>query len=912
MGKAITYCVQCSKRVSDSEFETGKAFRVGDRILCRACAPESVKNQTSKKITRPANAVTSSALKTQKASIPTPAPSPTPAAEKPDRKKLFLIAGGAAAGVVLLVLVLVLALRKGEPGPVAKPPVDPTPPSAPISPIDSKEASGKADLEKARAYAQSHPDDLPGRLKQFTDITWNWEGTDAAAEAKKEAAAVKEAILAKVQVWMTEAEVQFQELLDKKDYYAAAKKLESLKPTHDLPEWRLAAEKRASDLYGEARKLKDLAEAAKEKDLEEKPRLPETPPSKDKPLSDEAKGYQAKWEAAVARATARDFGAAVSEIERAMGTLKEADVKAEATQDAEDLKRVAALRTAALDTLKKKTRGTGISLAVRQASGEVKRLGGMILQIDAQRVELQVAKGSTFVEWDDVAAPALAEAGEASKADSRTLAQVCLLEGDVEAAKAYKATLAPRWWSYAEGARAKLPPPDATDKAVRELYYAAEKGFRSMETRPAAVEGYKTLKSDYGSTSLVKSYAERIAKRAETGKEYYFAPVDFHVEGTIRLAKNGKLESVKDTDEPDTLYNLAEIEFAALPGLGYRCWVWVGACCEETFLFYIQGSEITDTDPKTKKKIACEPGTNFAMPVKLSLRNLKKTHLEHKPKGASTHPKTAARWEWIEIPMPKFSTPGAKKVRIMTHHAGFSIGGAVVSSTRKAAPAEPELKDLEKDREVKEASPVDPDLVAWWGFEEGGGNQVVDLTGKGHDAKVSGPVQWAEGKIGGGMRFLGPGPALTAADAEDLRLPGDMTLAFWMKKEGETGDWSCLVGKGEKGERNYGLWLEKDTRILMFQQYGGANVNLRSRAGVADGTWIHVAATVEGAKATLYINGVKDGEAARNGAAVTPAVPVGLGWACDHGSFKGILDDIRIYRRGLTADEVRALAEQAR
>ena len=49
-------------------------------------------------------------------------------------------------------------------------------------------------------------------------------------------------------------------------------------------------------------------------------------------------------------------------------------------------------------------------------------------------------------------------------------------------------------------------------KPVRELYYAAEKGFRSMETRPQAVENYKTLKADYAATSLVKAYAERISR----------------------------------------------------------------------------------------------------------------------------------------------------------------------------------------------------------------------------------------------------------------------------------------------------------------------------------------------------------------------------------------------------------------
>jgi len=298
--------------------------------------------------------------------------------------------------------------------------------------------------------------------------------------------------------------------------------------------------------------------------------------------------------------------------------------------------------------------------------------------------------------------------------------------------------------------------------------------------------------------------------------------------------------------------------------------------------------------------------------VKLSLRNLKKTHEEHRPKGLKVHPKTAARWEWIEVPLPKYAAAGAKKVRIMTHQAGFSVGGAVVSSTRKSAPVESELKEIEKDREVSDALPVDPDLIAWWGFDEGEGKRVADLSGKGHHGTVIGSVEWVEGKIGGGMRFREPGPSVQVQEAEDLRLSGDLTMALWMKREGDTGDWSCLLGKGLKQDRNYGLWLESKTRVILFQQYGAAAVNLKSLKPVPNEVWTHVAATVEGGRATLYLDGVKDVEMPRGGPAATPPFPVGIGWAQDHGTFRGILDDVRIYRRGLTADEIRALYEQGR
>lgn len=896
MGRAITYCVQCSARVSDADFDAGKAVRVGDRILCRACAPETARPQTTKKVSRPKDASTSVRLKVQ----PSPPAAPMPGRDR--RKKLLLLGGGAAAIAILVLVILVVILVNGEPPPVVQPPQDPTPPT---TPVDPKVAASKADLEKARAFAKAHPDDPGACMKEFNDLVWKHEGTEAAAEAAKEAAAIKSATLEKVKGWMDEVEVQIKGLIEKGEHRAAARKVEELKPAHNLIEWRQAVEKRASELFTTAVREEEKRKAEEERlAAENPPKLPE------KTVSEEARGYPAKWEAAVGRASARDFTAAVAELERVVAGLKETDVRAEADQDLKDLKDAAALHKASLDVLKKKARGAGLSLLVRQPSGELKRIGGQILRIDAERVEVAAGKTTAFVEWEDVASPTLAELA-AGKPDPRIQSVLCLLDGEIDAARAYKQELTPKWWTYAARAKGLLPKPDPGEKSARELFYSAERGFRSMETRAAAIDGYRTLRTDFGSTALVKAYPERIARRMESGREYYFAPADFHVEGTFRRTKAGKLESASDSDDPDTLRNLAEIEFAALAGVTYRCWLWAGACCEETFLFYLQGTEVTDTDPKTRKKLPCDPGSSVASPVKHSIRGLKKTHAEHKAKGAKEHPKTAARWEWIEIPLPKYAAAGGKKLRFMTNQAGFSIGSAVVSSTRKAAPAEAELKDLEKDRDVPESLPVDADLVAWWTFEEGGGDRAVDMTGKGHDAKMVGAVQWVEGAIGGGVRFTAPGQALRVEDAEDLRIPGDLTLAFWMKMEAVAADWTCLLGKGVQSSRNYGLWLERESRLLMFQRFGGASVDVRSTTVVQVGTWIHVAATVGGGRATVYINGARNAEVATGGEAAVQPSTLGIGLACDHTTFLGLMDDVRLYRRVLTPDEVRGLFQLA-
>ncbi|MBI3857746.1 MAG: hypothetical protein HY293_18855, partial [Planctomycetes bacterium] len=780
-----------------------------------------------------------------------------------------------------------------------------TPAPAPGAPVDSKEASARKDLEKARAFAKEHPADLSGQLREYSDLTWKWEGTEVAGEAKREGAVVKAAILEKVAGWMAELEEQIKGLLEAKQYFEAVRKIEELKPTHDLAEWRLAAEKRASELFVLGKRMSEGEEAKK---TEEKPAVPPGARPAAKPLSEEGRNYAGRWDAAAARAAARDYGGAVSDLERAAASIKDADLKLEAEEDLSLFKKAALVCKESLDVLRQKPRGGGLSIGYRDAKGEAKRAGGLILQTDAERVEIREGKGSTFIEWTDVTAATLAEIAQRGKFDPAGCTALCLLEGEAEAARAFQTGVSPKWWTWAEGARAKLPKPDPAERNARELYASAEKGYRSMETRAAAVENYKTLRTDCTSTALVKMYSERIFRRSEAGREYYFAPAEFRIDGTFRLAKSGKLESTKDSDDRDTLQNLAEIEFAVLPGLTYRCWIQVGACCEETFAFYLQGSELTDVDPKTKKKITVDPGSNFAVQVKHGIRNLKKLHDDHRPKGVKVFPKTAARWEWVEITLPKYAGPGAKKLVFMTNQAGFSIGGAILSSTRKAPPTEPEIKELDKARGLDDPPvPIDPDLVGWWAFEEGGGNQVVDLSGKNHPGKVVGSVQWVEGKIGGGLQGTGDKSGVEVADAEDLRLTGDLTLSIWVKRTAESGDWVCILGRGTAAQRNFGIWLEAGTRKYMYQQYGGADINVFGQKLIEQGKWIHLAVTIESDNVRVFYNGELDAESKRPGRSFGGAGALGIGQAMAHTGLNGAVDDVRIYSRALSADEIRAL-----
>jgi hypothetical protein len=534
-----------------------------------------------------------------------------------------------------------------------------------------------------------------------------------------------------------------------------------------------------------------------------------------------------------------------------------------------------------------------------------------VIQADADRVELRTGKESTFVEWSDVSAASLAGL---SKAEPRVRALFCLLEGEADAARAAlgeKAdAVAAKYFAAAAVLKARIPRPAAEEVRARELFYQAEREWRSMETRGTSAEKYRSLRNDFAATATVAKLMPRVLRRSEGGKEYFFLGPDFSVEGSMRPQKDGRLVSARDAEGRDLLENYAEFGFFALPGTAYRAWMQVGGCCDVVFGTYWQATELTDTDPQTRKRIAIEPGALAVAPLKLFIRNVKKNH-DHKKE-----PKSAARWDWVELPLPRFASPGLKRVRILAEHAGFGVGAVLVSSTRKTSPADAELKELEAARALDApVETVDPDLIGYWSLDEGSGSEAADVSGHGRPATLTG-VQWTDGKLGKALLFDGSGSVAEVPDGPDVRVTGDFTIAFWARKDAESDDWTRYVGKGKDSERTFGIWeWPKSDKRLKFQQSGGGKwFDIDSTRAIEAGVWTHIAATMKGNRGALYLNGAKDGEKDREAVPSTGKdIPLTFGMAPGlHSALKGALDDIRLYRRALGDDEIRSLYESSR
>ncbi len=200
-------------------------------------------------------------------------------------------------------------------------------------------------------------------------------------------------------------------------------------------------------------------------------------------------------------------------------------------------------------------------------------------------------------------------------------------------------------------------------------------------------------------------------------------------------------------------------------------------------------------------------------------------------------------------------------------------------------------------------------LAAEWKFDEYSGSKAIDSSGNNNDAAINGGVVWS-GKSGSAFIFDGSNDYVSVPDSQSLQLTGDMTLSFWMKKNADAGEWSRIVGKGSSTMRNYGVWQETGaTKRLLFQQYnsGAAVLSVMSTAQIANDKWYHVAAVVKGNEGHIYINGVLDSSGTRTGLPSTSQDPFTIGYAGYHRYFNGIIEDVTIYSRALTQQEITAL-----
>jgi hypothetical protein len=202
--------------------------------------------------------------------------------------------------------------------------------------------------------------------------------------------------------------------------------------------------------------------------------------------------------------------------------------------------------------------------------------------------------------------------------------------------------------------------------------------------------------------------------------------------------------------------------------------------------------------------------------------------------------------------------------------------------------------------------PVPTGLVASYSFNEGSGSTLNDRAGKGHAGTISGAAWTTQGKYGGALSFDGINDWVTVNDTAALDLTTGMTLEAWVRPS-SLSDWRTVLLKQGSGGLTYSLYASNDDSLPESDIYVGGDKMAGAPEALLLNAWSHLAATYDGTRLRLYVNGVEVGSRSLSGAMATSTGVLRIGGNSVWDEFfEGGIDEIRIYNRALTPAEILA------
>ena len=203
-------------------------------------------------------------------------------------------------------------------------------------------------------------------------------------------------------------------------------------------------------------------------------------------------------------------------------------------------------------------------------------------------------------------------------------------------------------------------------------------------------------------------------------------------------------------------------------------------------------------------------------------------------------------------------------------------------------------------------------LAAYWSFDSSSNFNVPDMGGstltKGNGASWS-----ASGKFGGALSLNGGSQSLYDLSSPTYLPVGNSsyTQSVWFKPNVVSGN-GGLVGWGDyfSSRRVNALRLYENSGGFRHYWWGADLDCTGTQCPISTGTWYHVASTWDGTTRKLFVNGVlkrSDTPGANNATAAN----FHIGKTCCSEFFNGLIDDVAIYTRALSAGEVAELANSS-
>jgi hypothetical protein len=209
------------------------------------------------------------------------------------------------------------------------------------------------------------------------------------------------------------------------------------------------------------------------------------------------------------------------------------------------------------------------------------------------------------------------------------------------------------------------------------------------------------------------------------------------------------------------------------------------------------------------------------------------------------------------------------------------------------------------------AQAVTSGLVSYWSFDNIVGQTVQDDWGK-NDGTIIGAPQIVAGKVGEGLEFDG---AEDYVDYGVFESSEQGTIEAYINPAA-FGTILTIMASGSKTSNTCYLHFRvfRNAKIEVAQCNNDSWDWLTGSATLAENTWYHVALVSNGTAYKIYVDGQEEAMALTGGAnsgdwfgdTETDNITIGVFKRAELDDFfTGIIDEVRVYNRALSANEVR-------
>jgi len=205
-------------------------------------------------------------------------------------------------------------------------------------------------------------------------------------------------------------------------------------------------------------------------------------------------------------------------------------------------------------------------------------------------------------------------------------------------------------------------------------------------------------------------------------------------------------------------------------------------------------------------------------------------------------------------------------------------------------------------------------LVGYWNFNENSGSIANDKSTYGNNGTLINGPQWTTGKFGNALNFDGVDDYVELPDTISGITYAQGTILAWIKAETIPGDsnYNFIYGNHKTDAWGDRIYFGLGNSNQIFLRLGTLADTYHS--SISTGSWYHLALTWGNGPSgtyTVYKNGVSVGTGSYSGlGSFGPYSSMGALYRHDTsdygGSFNGLIDEVRIWNRALSPEEIEA------